>query len=395
METATTALATGVATELVLLTADQERELDGIVRRLHCALLGRSNSWLLTIADQGSSDDTLGVARRLSAELSNVRTVHLPERLDRRELRRRWAASAGTTVAFVELDTDSDIDAILAPLGRVAHVGDRTAGKLLTRRSALMTLGGAGLGVLLVACGKSASTSTAGTATANTAGGSTSSTITAGAGAGVTTTTTAGAAATASTPVALAAEMTEGPYYLDLNLVRSDITEDRAGAPLEIALVVVAAAGKPVSGAAVDIWHCDANGLYSGFVSASAGANRGSSASSRADDGTFLRGTQVTDAAGKVTFKTIYPGWYTGRTVHIHVKVHVSGKVVHTGQLFFDDTFTDTVFAGTVPYSSRGNRDTRNARDSIYSNGGSQSVLDVKKSGSSYATTMTMAVKTA
>src|SRR5439155_22870170 len=124
----------------------------------------------------------------------------------------------------------------------------------------------------------------------------------------------------------------------------------------------------------VDIWHGDANGLYSGFVSSSASANQGGT--SAADDGTFLRGTQVTNGSGKVTFKTIYPGYYRGRTVHIHVKVHVSGREVHTGQLFFDDTFTDTVFASTVPYSSRSARDTRNSNDSIYRSGGAASVLD-------------------
>jgi protocatechuate 3,4-dioxygenase beta subunit len=107
-----------------------------------------------------------------------------------------------------------------------------------------------------------------------------------------------------------------------------------------------------------------------------------------------LRGTQLTDAAGKVSFATIYPGWYTGRTVHIHVKVHVSGKEIHTGQLFFDDTFTDTVYASNKPYSTRSTRTVRNANDSIYSGGGAQSTLLVVKASNGYAATSNMGVKT-
>ncbi|TML08513.1 MAG: intradiol ring-cleavage dioxygenase [Actinobacteria bacterium] len=192
--------------------------------------------------------------------------------------------------------------------------------------------------------------------------------------------------------------MTEGPYYLDLDLVRRNIVEDRTGAAFALNLVVVdVATQKPIQGAAVDIWHADANGAYSGFVSASASANGGGGAgrsSTGSDTSTFLRGTQLTDTSGNVSFATIYPGWYTGRTVHIHVKVHVSGKEIHTGQLFFDDTFTDTLYASTAPYSSRGARNVRNANDSIYSGGGAQSTLLVQKASSGYAAILSMGVKT-
>src|SRR5256885_1507945 len=78
-----------------------------------------------------------------------------------------------------------------------------------------------------------------------------------------------------------------------------------------------------------------------GLVAQSAGASGGGSV---ADDRTFMRGIQRTDATGLAVFRTIYPGWYRGRTVHIHVKVHVGGTVLHTGQLFFDDSLTDSVF---------------------------------------------------
>jgi len=95
-----------------------------------------------------------------------------------------------------------------------------------------------------------------------------------------------------------------------------------------------------------------------------------------------MRGIQPTNAQGLASFITVYPGWYTGRAVHIHVKVHVGGNVVHTGQLFFSDAITDTVYKGT-PYSSRPNRDTRNAQDSIFVNGGKRSLLGLKRNPSS------------
>ena len=134
----------------------------------------------------------------------------------------------------------------------------------------------------------------------------------------------------------------------------------------------------PIKGAAVDIWHADAAGNYSGF---------GAGASSR----TFLRGIQKTDAKGLAIFTTIYPGWYQGRTVHIHVKVHVGGQVVHTGQLFFTDSLTDAVYR-RAPYSSRPNRDVRNAQDSIFVNGGKRGLLAVAKSGAGYVGTIAMGV---
>jgi protocatechuate 3,4-dioxygenase beta subunit len=192
-----------------------------------------------------------------------------------------------------------------------------------------------------------------------------------------------GPAAVASGAVTcvLAPELTEGPYYIDGEKVRRNITEGRPGAPLTLRLAVVnASTCKPIKGASVDIWHADAGGVYSGF-----GAGSGNR--------TFMRGVQKTDAAGIATFQTVYPGWYQGRTVHIHVKVHVGGNVVHTGQLFFNDTVTDTVYRRT-PYSRRPNRTTRNAADSIFVNGGSKSIVRVRKQGTGYAGAVTMGVHT-
>jgi len=188
-----------------------------------------------------------------------------------------------------------------------------------------------------------------------------------------------GPAAVASGAVAcvLTPELTEGPYYVPGEKVRSNITEGRPGAKLALALTVVdASTCKPIKGATVDIWHADALGVYSGV---------------QGNKGTFMRGIQPTNANGVAHFATVYPGWYQGRTVHIHVKVHLGGTVVHTGQLFFNDVLTDAVYTKT-PYSTRGARTTRNANDSIYVNGGSRSMLTVKKAATGYIGAVVMGV---
>jgi protocatechuate 3,4-dioxygenase beta subunit len=191
-----------------------------------------------------------------------------------------------------------------------------------------------------------------------------------------------GPAAVASGAVSciLTPELTEGPYYIEGEKLRRNITEGKAGVPLTLRLRVVdASTCKPIKGAAVDIWHADAVGVYSGF---------GSGARSR----TFLRGIQRTDANGIAVFRTIYPGWYRGRAVHIHLKVHVGGSVVHTGQLFFPDTLTDRVYRRT-PYKSRPGRTNRNANDSIFVNGGKKSVLSLRGDGGrGYVGSITMGV---
>jgi protocatechuate 3,4-dioxygenase beta subunit len=149
-----------------------------------------------------------------------------------------------------------------------------------------------------------------------------------------------------------------------------------------------------VSDAAVDVWHCDAGGVYSGFGQASTGGGGGGPGGSQSptDDQTFLRGTQVTDANGLGEFQTIYPGWYRGRAVHIHMKVHVGGSVVHTGQLFFDDDLTDQVYQST-PYSSHGTRDVRNESDNIFRSAGAASaVLVMTPSGGGYTGEIAVAV---
>ena len=185
------------------------------------------------------------------------------------------------------------------------------------------------------------------------------------------------AVATGVVSCVLTPELTEGPYYVAGEKVRRNITEGRPGTPLALALTVVnASTCKPINGAAVDIWHADALGTYSGV---------------QGNTGTFMRGIQRTNAYGVAHFTTVYPGWYTGRAVHIHVKVHLGGRVVHTGQLFFSDTLTDAVYKRS-PYNKRPNRDVRNAADSIYRNGGSKSVLKVVKHASGYVGSVAMGV---
>jgi len=178
----------------------------------------------------------------------------------------------------------------------------------------------------------------------------------------------------------LTPEQTEGPFYIENEKVRRNITDGRRGTPLTLrATVVDASSCKPIKGAAVDIWHCDAGGVYSGF---------GQGASSR----TFLRGMQRTNASGLALLKTIYPGWYQGRTVHIHVKVHVGGNVVHTGQLYFPDSLTDKVFR-KAPYKSRPGRTTRNSNDFVLANGGKNSMASVRADGAGgYIASITMGV---
>jgi protocatechuate 3,4-dioxygenase beta subunit len=189
----------------------------------------------------------------------------------------------------------------------------------------------------------------------------------------------AGPAAVASGAVScvLTPELTEGPYYIPGEKVRRNITEGRPGTPLRLRLAVVSASTcKPIKGAAVDVWHTDALGVYSGV---------------QGSTGTFMRGIQRTDAKGIALFDTVYPGWYQGRAVHIHVKVHLGGTVVHTGQLFFPDTLTDLVYKGS-PYNQRGRREVRNADDSIFVNGGKKSMLALKKNGNGYVGSIVMGV---
>ncbi len=205
---------------------------------------------------------------------------------------------------------------------------------------------------------------------------------------------TTGATATASatsgggTCMTLMPSVTEGPYYLDGALVRKDITEGKSGVPLTLRLTVVDATDgcTPVPGAAVEIWHCDAWGYYSGYTTANPGgsAPAESEDGSTADDNTYLRGYQIANANGVVKFETIFPGWYTPRTCHIHLKVHTGGqkedgtyeggKVNYTGQLFFPDAIAEEIFT-LEPYAKHVGSYTTLDNDMVYDGSGASSGL--------------------
>jgi protocatechuate 3,4-dioxygenase beta subunit len=173
----------------------------------------------------------------------------------------------------------------------------------------------------------------------------------------------------------LTPETIAGPTWFDAHAVRSDIRDGRPGTPLDLAFRVVHAGPcTPVPNAVVDLWQCDAQGIYSGFASAAPGQGGhpggadeyGDKESAATTAERFLRGTQVTDANGVVQFATVYPGWYPTRTAHLHLKVHLDRSTVLTGQLFFDDAITDGVYAAD-PYAQHSGRDTRNDRDPFFS----------------------------
>jgi protocatechuate 3,4-dioxygenase beta subunit len=226
--------------------------------------------------------------------------------------------------------------------------------RLMSRRSALRLLGGAGLAVI-AAC---ASDGVVTTTTAAAAGTSTS------ASAGSTATTTFGGAGTC----VLIPEETEGPYPLDLSgdeeFFRSDITEGRPGVPLTLtlSLVDVNAGCGPIEGARIDVWHCDADGVYSG-VSQPGNDTTGE---------TFCRGIQLTDANGQATFQTIYPGWYQGRITHVHFQVFFDSGLAATSQIAFPEEVTAAVYA-VDPYAAKGlNTSVRSIADDMVFADGSQ-----------------------
>lgn len=180
-------------------------------------------------------------------------------------------------------------------------------------------------------------------------------------------------------------ETTEGPYYFDPALERADVTEGRPGRPTRLRLLIVDEDCRPIPGARVDIWHCDAEGIYSGYPNQPGGLDtRGQS---------FMRGTQFADASGFVEFATVYPGWYPGRTPHIHFKVFLNETTVLTGQLFFPDEATDRIYAAHAPYNARSTGRTRNDSDRIALRAGPEAVAMVEDTDDGALVTMTIGVE--
>lgn len=247
---------------------------------------------------------------------------------------------------------------------------DRPIGRILSRRQVLSLLGGT---ALIAAC--TPATLSAPTATAA---------------------TTASAAATASAAVVLPfcvvrPALTEGPYFVDEKLNRSDIRSDpstnavKPGVPLGLTFLVSKVSGTScaaLANATVDVWHCDALGAYSDATDPTFGSTKGTK---------FLRGYQTTDANGKAAFTTIWPGWYRGRAVHIHFKIRATaanGQVSDfTSQLFFDETLNDQIFAQS-PYAQKGvSGRLRNTGDGIFQQSGGKLTIAPTKSGDGYAAT--------
>jgi protocatechuate 3,4-dioxygenase beta subunit len=278
---------------------------------------------------------------------------------------------------------------------------DRLVGRVLTRREVLALMGAAGAaGIALVAgaCddddeAPAATQPPSATAAASESGGSASATATEAAS---TATSTSGETAVPSCVVV--PELTEGPYFVDELLERSDIRIEPSdgsvaeGVPVTITVNVaqIADACTALEGAMVDLWQCDALGVYSDVNDTAEGFNTVGQK--------FLRGFQRTDAAGQATFVTIYPGWYQGRTVHIHFKIRTEtagGQAFEfTSQFFFDDELTDEVHA-LSPYSAKGVRTLRNDGDGIYQQSGGQLTLALEPDGDGYAATFDIGLQMA
>jgi protocatechuate 3,4-dioxygenase beta subunit len=181
-------------------------------------------------------------------------------------------------------------------------------------------------------------------------------------------------------------EQTEGPYFIDEKLHRSDIRLDpsdnsiKPGVPMRLEFQVSTVAAnscRPLTGAMVDVWHCDALGVYSD-VHDSMTDSRGKK---------FLRGYQVTDEKGSANFLTVYPGWYEGRAVHVHFKIRTNPSTKpgfdFTSQLYFDDSVTDRVHR-MAPYKSKGRRTVTNDRDGVFRRGGKQLIPELIKDEQGY-----------
>jgi protocatechuate 3,4-dioxygenase beta subunit len=248
---------------------------------------------------------------------------------------------------------------------------DAQVGRILSRREVLALFGGSSVALLAACAPVGALASPSPSSTAQQTSAPTAATA-----------ATASAAATALPSCIVRPALTEGPYFIDEKLDRSDIRSDpatgvaRPGAILNLNFVVSRVSGSActaLSGAMVDVWQCDALGVYPGVGSASGQR--------------FLRGFQNTDASGSAKFVTIYPGWYQGRAVHIHFKIRPTSSTEFTSQLFFDDALSTQVFS-QAPYSQKGTQGmTRNASDSIFQQAAGKLSLNVTKSGDVYSAT--------
>ena len=259
---------------------------------------------------------------------------------------------------------------------------DRPTGRILTRREVLALLGSS---AVLAACAPAAVSSPSTTAPATTAA-ATSAAVTA-----------SGAVAVLPSCVVRPA-LTEGPYFVDEKLNRSDIRSDpstnavKPGSALALTFLVSKVSGTScaaLANATVDVWHCDALGVYSDATDPTFGSTKGTK---------FLRGYQTTDSSGTAKFTTIWPGWYQGRAVHIHFKIRTTAASGQgsdfTSQLFFSEAMNDQIFAQS-PYSQKGGAGRlRNDGDGIFQGSGGKLTLAPAKTADGYAATFDIGVTT-
>jgi protocatechuate 3,4-dioxygenase beta subunit len=252
---------------------------------------------------------------------------------------------------------------------------DRPIGRILTRREILALLGGS---ALVVACAPSTLSSPLATTAATQ-------------GAPATAAATSASAAAPLPSCVVRPALTEGPYFVDEKLNRSDIRSDpstnavKPGVTLGLTFLVSKVSGTScaaLASATVDVWHCDALGVYSDATDPTFGSTKGTK---------FLRGYQTTDASGTTKFTTIWPGWYQGRAVHVHFKIRTTaanGQISDfTSQLFFDEAMNDQIFA-QAPYSQKGGAGRlRNEGDGIFQGSGGKLTLAPTKTADGYAAT--------
>jgi len=186
---------------------------------------------------------------------------------------------------------------------------------------------------------------------------------------------------------ALTPHLTEGPYYIARQFNRADITEGLPGIPLDVSLIVLDEKGNPLPGARIDLWHCDASGRYSGF-----GTMPGEEAPPEVKAATFLRGTQQAGASGDVTFHTLYPGWYQGRTTHIHFKVWHENKNILTSQIFLPDALNEFLYTQVDAYKRESLRDTLNRTDGIALMGGALTHGSLREAADRYLASLQVVV---
>jgi protocatechuate 3,4-dioxygenase beta subunit len=196
----------------------------------------------------------------------------------------------------------------------------------------------------------------------------------------------AAAATLSADRLTLTPQATQGPYWFDPKLFRADITEGKPGVPVRVALTVLGQDGAPLKGARVDIWHCDASGVYSGYE------GQGDDHQTATKGQTWLRGAQLTDAAGVAAFKTLWPGWYEGRTPHIHAKVFLDARTALTCQLFVPDALSEYLYENVPAYKRPRKRDTLNSNDGIALQGGQAMVASIKETPTGYDVALTVAV---